>query len=150
MSGIYVSVVIDAPPADVWDVVEAFEHHVDWMADAESIHFTTDQTRGVGTAFVCVTEVGPVRMRDRMHVTAWEPNAAIGIEHRGAVTGRGRFTLRALSATRTEFAWTEDLTFPRRTGGRLGAAAAQPVLTAIWRRNLRRLKQIVETRVDTP
>ena len=147
---IRVTIEIAAPLTTVWETLEPIERHVDWMADAESIHFTTDQTRGVGTAFVCVTKVGPVRMRDRMHVTAWEPQSAIGIEHRGAVTGRGRFTLRALSATRTEFAWTEDLTFPRRMGGRLGAAAAQPVLTAIWRRNLRRLKQIVETRVDTP
>ena len=34
------------PPAEVWRVLEPIESHVDWMADAEIIRFTTDQTRG--------------------------------------------------------------------------------------------------------
>jgi len=35
----------DAPPATVWRVSERIEHHGEWMADARSIRFTTDQRR---------------------------------------------------------------------------------------------------------
>ena len=144
MSRVYVSVVIDAPPADVWSVVEPIERHVDWMADAVSITFTGIMRRGVGTRFDCRTRIGPLRTTDRMTVTEWTPGRAMGIEHRGVVTGRGRFTLGRRPLGRTRFTWTEELTFPWWTGGPVGAFVAKPALRAVWRRNLRRLKQLVE------
>ena len=114
------------------------------MAEAETIRFTSTRTRGVGTTFDCVTKVGPIRMTDRMTITEWEPGRMMGIEHSGVVTGRGRFTLRRRRGGRTRFTWKEHLTFPWWMGGAVGAFAAKPVLRAIWRRNLRRLKAIVE------
>ena len=144
MSRIYVSVVIDAPPAEVWAVVEPIDRHVEWMADAESIRFTGPRTRGLGTTFDCVTKVGPLRLTDKMTVTELEAPRMMGIEHRGVVTGRGRFTLRRRRRGRTQFTWAERLDFPWWMGGPVGALAAKPVLRAIWRRNLRRLKTIVE------
>ena len=143
---IKVAITIDAPPRDTWQVVSPIEHHVDWMADAESIRFVGAQTRGVGTTFDCVTKVGPIRLTDRMSVTEWEPGRSMGIEHRGVVTGRGRFTLRRRRGGRTRFTWNERLTFPWWMGGPVGAVAAKPILRAVWRRNLRRLKTIVEAR----
>jgi len=127
-------------------VLEPIERHVDWMADARRITFTTGQTRGIGTRFDCFTALGPFRLTDRMVVTAWEPERAMGIEHRGVVTGAGTFTLAALPAGGTRFTWEESLTFPWWMGGNAGAVAAAPVLRAVWRRNLRRLKEIVEAR----
>ncbi|HEV7524158.1 MAG TPA: SRPBCC family protein [Acidimicrobiia bacterium] len=141
---IKVGITIDAPPGDAWQVVAPIEHHVDWMVDAESIRFLGSQTRGVGTTFDCVTKVGPIRLTDRMTVTEWDPGRSMGIEHRGFVTGRGRFTLRRRPRGRTRFTWNERLTFPWWMGGPAGAIAAKPILRAIWRRNLRRLKTIVE------
>ena len=141
---IRVGITIAATPAEVWRRVEPIERHVDWMADAESIRFTGTRTRGIGTTFDCVTKVGPIRLTDRMTVTAWEPERLMGIEHHGMVTGRGRFTLRRRRGGRTRFTWDERLTFPWWMGAAVGAFAARPVLRAIWRRNLRRLKTIVE------
>ncbi|MEY3482644.1 MAG: hypothetical protein RLZ40_687, partial [Actinomycetota bacterium] len=89
MSQIRVAIDIAAPIERVWQVVEPVEHHVDWMADAESIEFVTDQRRGVGTAFLCRTKVGPIRLTDKMRITRWEPNRAMGVEHVGLVTGSG-------------------------------------------------------------
>ena len=68
----------------------------------------------------------------------------MGIEHHGVVTGKGRFTLRRRPRGKTRFTWTEELTFPLWMGGAVGAIAAKPVLRAIWRRNLRNLKRLVE------
>jgi hypothetical protein len=141
---IKVGVVIDAPLAATWRVVEPVERHIDWMVDAESIRFTTPQTAGVGTSFDCVTKVGPIRLTDRMTVTEWETGRRMGIRHEGIVTGTGRFTLKRSRGGRTRFTWKEQLTFPWWMGGPVGAIAAKPVLRAIWRRNLRRLKTIVE------
>jgi Polyketide cyclase / dehydrase and lipid transport len=141
---IRVGITIDAPPDDTWRIVAPIEHHVDWMADADTIRFTGKQTRGVGTTFDCLTRVGPLRLTDRMTITEWEPGRLMGIEHRGVVTGRGRFVLRRRLGGRTRFTWNERLTFPWWLGGKVGGILAKPVLRAIWRRNLRRLKAIVE------
>ncbi len=142
---IVVGIDLLAPPARVWEIVEPIERHVDWMADAVAITFRSGRTRGTGTSFDCVTKVGPITLVDAMVVTEWEPGHVMGIEHRGLVTGTGRFTLEAVG-TGTRFTWAEELRFPWWMGGAVGAWSARPVLRAIWRRNLRGLKTLVEER----
>lgn len=142
---IYVSIVIDAPVERVWQVVEPIERHVDWMADAEAIRFDGEQTRGTGTRFTCDTKIGPIRLRDRMEITEWEPEAVMGVRHAGLVTGIGRFTLQPAVNGGTLFAWEEALRFPWWLGARLGElVGGRLVLKALWRRNLERLKDLVE------
>ncbi len=146
MAGIRVSVDIAATPQRVWQVVEPVERHVDWMHDAVAITFTGEQTRGVGTAFVCDTKVGPFRLADRMEITEWEPAQVMGVRHAGMVKGVGRFTLIPLAdGEHTRFTWEETLHFPWWMGGPVGAfVGGKIVLAAIWRRNLRGLKRLVE------
>lgn len=145
MSSIKVSIDINAPVARVWEIVEPVERHIDWMADAVAIRFQTEQTRGVGTKFFCDTKVGPIKLVDVMTITAWEPERIMGVTHTGVVTGTGEFTLTPLSESTTRFTWTESLVFPWWLGGPLGAlVGGQIVMKAIWRRNLRKLKQLVE------
>ena len=141
MSNIKVSIEIDATPEKVWHIVEPIERHVDWMHDAVAIRFTSDQTRGVGTAFLCDTKVGPIRLTDKMEITEWVPGKAMGVKHIGIVTGTGVFTLESLSnGTRTLFKWEEKLVFPWFLGGPLGAfIGGKIVLRQIWKRNLRGL-----------
>ena len=143
---IRVSVVIAAPVQKVWDVVEPVERHIDWMADAVAIRFQTEQTRGTGTTFFCDTKVGPIKLVDVMTITAWEPGKVMGVKHTGVVTGTGEFTLEAIDDAHTRFTWTESLTFPWWLGGPIGAfVGGQIVMKAIWRRNLRELKKLVES-----
>lgn len=142
---IRVSVDIAAPVQKVWDVVEPVERHIDWMADAVAIRFQTEQTRGTGTTFFCDTKVGPIKLVDVMTITAWEPGKVMGVKHTGVVTGTGEFTLEAIDEVNTRFTWTESLTFPWWLGGPIGAfVGGQIVMKAIWRRNLRELKKLVE------
>ena len=146
MSEIRVALEIDATPARVWEVVEPVENHVDWMHDAVAIRFTGEQTRGVGTEFLCDTKVGPIKLVDRMEITEWVPGEVMGVRHTGLVTGTGRFTLEPIDLDRrTRFVWQEELTFPWWLGGPIGAyIGGKVVLRAIWNRNLRGLKQLVE------
>ena len=133
---------IAATPDEVWAVVEQIHTHARWMADAERITFVGPQMQGVGAEFDCLTVIGPLRTTDRMLVTEWEPGVAMGIEHHGAVTGRGRFTLTATDGG-THFCWHEVLTFPWWMGGPLGERVAKPVFERVWRENLARLRSFV-------
>jgi hypothetical protein len=151
MARIRVAVEIDATPARVWEVVEPVERHVDWMHDAVAIRFTTEQTRGTGTEFLCDTKVGPIKLVDRMEITEWVAGEVMGVRHIGLVTGNGRFTLEPIDpsrqgpARRTRFVWEETLLFPWWLGGPIGAfIGGKVVLRAIWKRNLRGLKALVE------
>jgi hypothetical protein len=142
---IRVAIDIAAPVQKVWDIVEPVERHIDWMADAVAIRFQTEQTRGTGTTFFCDTKVGPIKLVDVMTITAWDPGKVMGVKHTGVVTGSGEFTLDAIDENNTRFTWTETLTFPWWLGGPLGAfVGGQIVMKAIWRRNLRELKKLVE------
>jgi hypothetical protein len=147
MSRVRVAIVIDVPPDRLWAAVEDISTHVQWMGDAESITFTSDRTSGKGTAFDCVTRVGPFRLVDRMVITAWEPRRTMGVRHQGLVTGSGAFRLRrhGLRGRHTRMVWSERLRFPWWMGGPVGAWLAVPVFVLIWRRSLRRLRDLVES-----
>jgi hypothetical protein len=157
MSDVTVSIDIDATPAKVWEVIEPIERHVDWMADAVAIRFETDQTRGVGTTFLCDTKIGPIRLTDEMLITKWQPavdggdgvtaqDGAMGVKHTGMVTGSGILHIEPLAGgRRTRFTWIEDLDFPWFFGGRVGEiVGGKLVLGPIWKRNLKQLKRLVE------
>ena len=133
---VHVSVDLPAPQEDVWADVSDLASHAEWMTDAETITFVGPQRREVGTVFDCVTRVGPIRLTDRMTVTAWDAPWRIAIRHDGVVTGSGQFTLAALPAGHTRIRWDESLTLPWWLGGRLGGPAAAYVLGRIWRANL--------------
>jgi hypothetical protein len=144
--GIIVSTDIDATTARVWEVVEPVERHIEWMHDAVAIRFTSEQTRGAGTEFLCDTKVGPIKLVDRMEITEWVPGEVMGVRHTGLVTGVGRFTLEPIDlGRRTRFTWAEDLTFPWWMGGPIGAwVGGKIALGPIWRRNLKNLRRLVE------
>jgi hypothetical protein len=136
MSRILVATDINASPAEVWADVQHIERHVEWMHDAESIHFTSATTGGLGTTFDCATKVGPLRLTDKMEITEWEPEAVMGVRHVGLVEGEGRFTLAETPTGGTRFSWEETLRFPWWMGGPLGGVVGGWILKLIWRRNL--------------
>ena len=147
MAQFRMSQLVEAPPEAVWRELADLAGHAEWMADAESIEFTSEQRRGVGTTFDCATRIGPLRTRDRMEVTRWQEGRELGVRHQGLVTGEGVFTLRPADpgGRRTRLDWVEQLRFPWYLGGPLTALLARPVLRGIWRGNLRRLASRVVT-----
>ena len=138
MATITITKLISAPRSEVWAELEQIERHTVWMADAVALEFESDQHRGIGTQIAVETKVGPFRMTDRMEFTSWDPPRVMGVRHQGLVGGVGEFTLED-RGNDTLLTWREDLEFPWYFGGVVGALAARPVLSAIWRRNLDRL-----------
>jgi hypothetical protein len=145
MPSITVNVVLDASPEDVWADIENIATHPEWMEDAVSIAFTSDQQSGAGTEFDCATAIGPFRLTDHMEITSWVPAKEMGVRHVGLITGTGVFQLSPIgpaeSATQTSFEWTEKLNFPWWLGGPIGATVAKPVLRHVWRTNLQNLQK---------
>jgi hypothetical protein len=135
---------IEAPIDAVWRAIERIETHTEWMQDAVSITFESEQREGVGTAFACLTRIGPLSTTDHFVVTRWEPPTLMAIDHRGAVKGDADFRLRGLDADRTEFCWEERLRFPWWLAGALGEQIGRPVLRHVWSGNVERLKAAVE------
>lgn len=143
MKTIHVDRVVAASRAQVWGELRQIDRHVQWMADAESITFTSAQREGVGTEFACRTKVGPIVLNDKMEITAWVDEAAMSVIHRGIVTGEGTFTL-SDHPRGTLVTWEETLDFPWWVGGPPGAVVARFVLRLIWKGNLRRLASLIE------
>ncbi|MBN2114590.1 MAG: SRPBCC family protein [Acidimicrobiia bacterium] len=137
-----VRVSVDIPQAieRVWEEAGALDRHAEWMADAQSIEFLGPERSGVGTRLRVATRLGPLHTIDELMVTAWEPPRRIEVEHHGRFRGWGRFHLEPLGPARTRFTWEESIHFPWYLGGPLGALAARPIFTWVWRRNLARFR----------
>jgi hypothetical protein len=157
MTRIRVHTTIAAPRRAVWARLADIADHVQWMADATAIRFTSERRSGVGTTFECDTRVGPLRTTDIMEVTEWREGRSLGVRHSGLVSGVGRFVLRGRRRRsssrrdhrrrdRTRLTWEERLRFPWWLGGPVTGLVAAPVLRLIWRGNLRRLASLVENR----
>jgi hypothetical protein len=145
MTAITVSTVIARSPQIVWAEVRDITRHVQWMADAESITITSAMTQGVGTTFDCLTKVGPLSLVDKMEIVTWDEGWAMGVRHVGLVTGTGEFRLAHNGDGTTLFTWSERLMFPWWMGGPIGGlVGGKIVLHFIWRRNLRRLRALIE------
>lgn len=138
MAQIAVETLLAAPPEKVWADISRLDTHVEWMADAERLEFLSERRQGAGTRIRVATRVGPFRTSDVMSFTAWEPPTVMAVSHQGLFTGEGRFLLDPVAGG-TRFRWEETIRFPWYLGGAAGAWVARPVLTALWRRNLRRL-----------
>ena len=136
---------IEASPEVVWNAISDIQTHVNWMADASEIRITSEQTEGVGVTFDCDTKVGPLRTTDKMQITEWTPHQTLTISHKGLVEGKGSFILEKNSDGKTLFVWEENLDFPLLLGGRITGFFAKPILKKIWKKNLYKLKHLVET-----
>ena len=123
---------------EVWQYLSDISSHVEWMHDAVSIEFSSEQRSGIGTSFVCSTAVGPLKTQDVMTITEWIPDQKMGVSHLGLVSGSGYFEITENGAG-SKFSWDETLTFPWFFAGRLGEIVAKPILNRMWQKNLKAL-----------
>jgi carbon monoxide dehydrogenase subunit G len=96
----------------VWERLTDWPSHSAWIPN--TVVTVTKSTAGVGTEFIGVTHVGPLRLDDPMTVTAFEGptagRATCAIAKTGLVLGgTAGFTLTALDDSRTRLDWFEDV-----------------------------------------
>ena len=133
------------PPADGGlGLLQDIASHVTWMDDAVSITFTSRPSAPASEhRFVCVTRVGPIRLRDHMRVVEWVEGRRIGIAHGGRLLGgEGTFILRRRGSDRTRLVWRERIRPPWWLGGALSGFIAGQVFRPIAAKDLRNLRAL--------
>ncbi len=102
----------------VWTRLTDWPSHSEWIPN--TVVTVTRQTTGVGTEFVGVTHLGPLRLDDPMTVTESRPpkrgDASCVVTKTGLVLGgTAGFELTALNDSATRLDWFEDVHLKPRT-----------------------------------
>ena len=140
-------VVIDAPIERVWAVLADIEGQPRWMADMKSVRLLTPPPVGVGTRGDSTVRILGMTVSDPVTVTEFEPPTRFAVQHEGAFTGSGIFTLEpGADGTTTIVRWVETLRAPVLPN--LGARVGYPVLAAVFQADLERLRRLVESGSD--
>jgi carbon monoxide dehydrogenase subunit G len=133
--------VLSAPPSVVWKLLIDWENQGDWMLEATDFVVLTSQREGVGVEAEATVSIGGLTTRDRVRVSAWEPERRLEIVHDGWVSGRGEFQLTPREDA-THVLWREELHPPLGVIGALGLLAFRPVMARIFARDLRILQSL--------
>ena len=138
------------PPRVVWDLITDWEHQDDWMLEASDFVVTSEHREGIGVEAEATIKIGGITTRDKVRVVGWEPLRRLAIEHLGWVSGVGELHLTPLGTDRTHLFWREELVPPMGALGAVGLSAFKPVMTRIFRRDLRILASLVRARASAP
>jgi carbon monoxide dehydrogenase subunit G len=133
--------VLSAPPSVVWKLLIDWENQGDWMLEATDFVVLTSQREGVGVEAEATVSIGGLTTRDRVRVSAWEPERRLEIVHDGWVSGRGEFQLTPRGDV-THVLWREELHPPLGAIGALGLLAFRPLMARIFARDLRILQSL--------
>ncbi|MFN2488845.1 MAG: SRPBCC family protein [Actinomycetota bacterium] len=137
---------VSGPPGVVWELITDWEHQDDWMLEASDFVVLSERREGVGVEALATVKIGGISTRDVVRVVAWEPNRHLAIAHEGWVSGRGDLHLTQLAPRRTHILWREELHPPLGPVGAVGLVALKPLMTRIFRRDLRVLASLVRVR----
>lgn len=112
MTRIDIQLVLPHSIDHVWKNLTDWESHSAWIPN--TVVTVTTRTDGVGTEFVGVTRIGPLRLDDPMTVTeSSHPrngSAKCVVTKTGLVLGgTAGFTLTALDSSTTRLDWFEDV-----------------------------------------
>jgi carbon monoxide dehydrogenase subunit G len=142
---------IHRPVEQVWDVLTDWEAQPRWMQDAKSVTVTSPHRVGVGVTIDVPTDIAlGIVVMDRMVVTDWVEQRRIAVRHTGRVIkGTGAFEIQPTrlpdGGEGTIFTWTEDVDAPLgRLGDLVARAVVVPIVSFVFRRSLRALKEVAE------
>lgn len=137
---------VPGPPSVVWELLTDWEHQDDWMLEARDFTVISEQREGVGVEAEATISIGGITTRDLVRVVGWEPNRRLAIEHQGWVSGVGEIHLTPLGNDRTHIFWREELQPPVGMLGAIGLSAFKPLMTRLFRRDLKVLSGLVRAR----
>jgi uncharacterized protein YndB with AHSA1/START domain len=139
---IRMSISINAPIARVWEIAADVQRQPEWMHEMKRVEMMTPGVLRVGSRGRATVRIFGISTTDDVVITQLEPPHAFGIRHEGRFTGEGLLLFSATPEGGTLIKWTEYLRpplFPT-----IGAFAQRPILSAIFRSDLRHLKRLVE------
>jgi uncharacterized protein YndB with AHSA1/START domain len=140
------SITIGRSTAAVWPYLVDWERLDRWMEEISDVRVTTSHREGVGVEASATVRIAGISTRDRIRVTRWEPPHVLEIAHLGWVRGRGLMELSPGADRRSRLLWTETLIPPWGAVGALGMRASLPLMRRVFRRDLVRLRELVEAK----
>lgn len=129
--------VLPGPPDVVWHLITDWENQDKWMLEARDFVITSEHREGVGVSGEATVSIAGITTRDRITVTAWEPERRLAIVHEGWVSGEAEMLLTSLGPDRTHLFWQERLFPPLGLLGALGITAFKPLMRRIFVRDLK-------------
>jgi polyketide cyclase/dehydrase/lipid transport protein len=134
---------IRRPPEAVWPFLVAWEELPRWMEEMREVRLIGAIREGVGVEAEAIVRIGGITTRDRIRVTRWEPPVVLELVHLGWVSGTGYMELSPTEEGSRLF-WREALDPPWGPLGRLGMRCYRPLMRRVFRRDLERLRDLVE------
>jgi hypothetical protein len=141
---ITVSIRIRREPHVVWPYLVDWERLDRWMLEARDFRLLSDRREGVGVEAETSVRIAGITTRDAIRVTRWEPPWVLELEHLGWVKGTGYMEL-APDDRETTLFWRESLVPPWGWLGAIGLRVMAPVMRRIFQRDLRALRDLVES-----
>ncbi len=137
------SIVVAAPVRAVFAYVDDWRNIVHFLHGLRRWDPVAGQEHGLGATFEVELEVGPVRERSLVEVTAWEQDRLIAWESREGFRQSGRWVFAADGAgTRVDL--EIEYVLPGGIAGRLLAKTAEPLAHHQARASLSDLRKQVE------
>jgi hypothetical protein len=123
--------------------VSDIEEQPRWMHEMKAVRMLTPPPVGVGSRGEADVRVLGIGVTDPVTITEWDPPHRFAVRHEGVFTGGGVISRESgADGTTTIVRWEETLIPP--VLPRLGDIAQRPVLGAIFRADLQRLRRLVE------
>jgi uncharacterized protein YndB with AHSA1/START domain len=142
---ITLSITIGRSTAAVWPYLVDWERLDRWMEEISDVRVSTLHREGIGVEAEATVRIAGISTRDRIRVTRWERPHVLEIAHLGWVRGRGLMELFPQAERSSRLRWTETLIPPWGAVGSLGMRASLPVMRRVFRRDLVRLRDLVES-----
>lgn len=138
------SILIQAPPERVWEVLADWRRYADWMPDVAWVRLRGPEQE-VGLELDVRTKLfGLVPLvTDRIRVTAWEPPLRMAVAHLGVVYGSAEWRLEPAGGG-TRFWWREDVHMRPGRVGDLALALYWPFQRVLFRRSMRGVRRLAE------
>jgi hypothetical protein len=138
------SIGIARRPEAIWPFLVDWEGLDRWMREARDFRVLGAQREGVGVEAETTVRIAGITTRDRIRVSRWEPPWILELQHFGWVQGTGYMEL-ARAEKGAELFWREELIPPWGILGWIGMRAVSPLMRWVFRRDLRLLRELVET-----
>ena len=139
---INLTIEIAAPRSAVWAYASDIARQPEWMHEMKRVEMLTPPPVQPGSRGRATVRIFGISTTDDVVITQFDPPSTFAIRHEGKFVGEGRLRFTEIDVEHTRIDWMEYLRPP--LFANIGGFVQRPILSAIFRSDLRHLKRILE------